>query len=107
MTTPGAAVFPRTVLVAEKGSLFSLVDDFLSADWDKSSLAVSGVELYLQEGAQVSYKQIHHWGRGVHHEDRQMSSVAVSARLECSQASDPRPVMTLERTAELYPEVRG
>jgi Fe-S cluster assembly scaffold protein SufB len=107
MTTPGAAVFPRTVVVAEKGSVVSLVDDFLSADWDKSSLAVSTVELFVAEGARVIHKQVHHWGKGVRHENRQMSSVATGGKLECSQVSDPRPVMTLERVAELYPEVRS
>jgi len=106
MTTPGAAVFPRTVLVAERGSVVSLVDDFLSADWDQLSLAVSTVELFVQEGARVNHKQIHHWGKGVRHENRQMSSVAFGGRLECSQVSDSRPVMTLEHVAELYPEVR-
>ncbi len=85
MTTPGAAVFPRTVIVAEKGSVVSFVDDFLSIDWEKPSLAVSVVELFVQEKARVTYKQIHHWGRGVHHENRQMSSVASSGILESSQ----------------------
>lgn len=106
MTTPGAAVFPRTVLIAERGSVVSLVDDFLSADWDKASLAVSVVELFVQDGARVNYKQVHHWGTGVRHENRQMSSVAFGGKLESSQVSDSRPVMTLERVAELYPEVR-
>jgi Fe-S cluster assembly scaffold protein SufB len=106
MTTPGAAVFPRTVLVAERGSMVSLVDDFLSADWDKPSLAVSTVELFVEEGARVTHKQVHHWGKGVRHENRQMSTVAVGGNLQCSQVSDPRPVMTLEHVAQLYPEVR-
>ncbi len=106
MTTPHSAVFPRTLLVAERGSIVSLVDDFLSVDWDQDALAVSAVELFVEEKAHVNYKQIHHWGRGVHHEDRQMSSVAASGKLESSRVSDPRPVMTLEHAAELYPEVR-
>ena len=106
MTTPGAAVFPRTILAAEKGSIVTLVDDFLSVDWEKHSLAVSTVELSIQEGARVIYKQIHHWGRGVHHENRQMSSVDFGGQLQSAQISDSRPVMTLERAAELYPEVR-
>jgi Fe-S cluster assembly scaffold protein SufB len=106
MTTPGSAMFPRTLIVAERGSRIALVDDFLSVDWDKPALAVSAVELFVHEKAHVKYKQLHHWGKGVHHENRQMSSVSASGRLESSQASDPRSVMTLERTAELYPEVR-
>ena len=82
MTTPGAAIFPRTVIVAEKGSVVSVVDDFLSVDWEKPSLAVSVVELFVQEKAHVTYKQMHHWGRGVHHENRQMSSVASGGKFE-------------------------
>ena len=69
-------------------------------------MAVSTVELFVKEGARVVFKQIHHWGKGVHHENRQMSSVDFGGQLECSQISDSRPVMTLERAAELYPEVR-
>ncbi len=106
MTTPHSALFPRTLLVAERGSAVSLIDDFLSVDWDQDALAVSAVELFVQEKAKVTYKQIHHWGRGVQHENRQMSSVAASGVLECSQVTGPRPVVTLERAAELYPEVR-
>jgi Fe-S cluster assembly scaffold protein SufB len=106
MTTPGSAVFGRTLLVAERGSRVSFIDDFLSVDWDQPALAVSAVELYVQEEARVTYKQIHHWGAGVQHENRQMSSVAASGHLQSSHMSDPRPVMTLERAAELYPEVR-
>ncbi len=106
MTTPRSAVFPRTLVVAERGSKVSMIDDFLSVDWDQPALAVSAVELVVREKARVTYKQIHHWGRGVRHENRQMSSVAASGELVCSQVTDPRPVMTLERAAELYPEVR-
>ena len=41
MTTPHSAVFPRTLIVAEKGSSVSVMDDFLSVDWDQDALAVS------------------------------------------------------------------
>ena len=107
MTTPHSAVFPRTVIVAERGSVISFMDDFLSVDWDQEALAVSAVELFVEENARVSYKQIHHWGRGVRHENRQMSSVAPSGKLNSSYVSDPRDIITLERAAELYPEVRA
>ena len=92
--------------MAERGSTVALVDDFLSADWDKPSLAVSTVELFVEEGARVTHKQVHHWGKGVRHENRQMSTVGVGGKLQSSQVSDPRPVMTLEHVAQLYPEVR-
>ncbi len=67
---------------------------------------MSAVELFVEEQAKITYKQIHHWGKGVLHESRQMSSVARSGSLECSQITAPREAMTLERVAELYPEVR-
>ena len=93
-------------MVAERGSIVTLIDDFLSVDWDQDALAISAVELFVQEKARMTYKQIHHWGRGVRHENRQMSSVAASGKLECSQSSGARPKVTLEKAAELYPEVR-
>jgi Fe-S cluster assembly scaffold protein SufB len=107
MTTPHSAVFPRTLVVAERGSIVTLIDDFLSVDWNQDAMAVSAVELIVREKAAVTYKQIHHWGRGVRHENRQMSSVAASGKLECSELSGVRPKLTLEKAAELYPEVRA
>jgi Fe-S cluster assembly protein SufB len=106
MTTPHSAVFPRTLIVAEKGSTVSFVDDFLSVDWDQDALAASAIELYIREDANVTYKQIHHWGRGVRHENKQMSSVASNGKLNSTYVSDPRAILTLENVAELYPEVR-
>jgi Fe-S cluster assembly protein SufD len=106
MTTPHSAVFPRTLIVLEKGAYVTFIDDYLSVDWDQEALAVSAVELFVAEQAKITYKQIHHWGKGVRHESRQMSSVEPSGYLECSQITAPRETMTLERVAELYPEVR-
>lgn len=106
MTTPHSAVFPRTLIVLEKGARITFVDDYLSIDWEQEALAVSAVELFVAEQAKVTYRQIHHWGKGVRHESRQMSSVAPSGLLECSQMTAPREEMTLERVAQLYPEVR-
>jgi len=106
MTTPHSAVFPRTLVVAEHGSTVTLVDDFLSVDWNQETLAVSAVELTVGAKARVNYTQIHHWGRGVRHENRQMTSVASSGRLECAQTSAARAKITLEKAAELFPEVR-
>ncbi len=107
MTTPHAAVFPRTLLIAERGSQVSFLDDFLSLDWDQEALAISAVELYVQEVARVNYRQLHHWGRGVRHENRQVSSVAPSGMLDARHTKEPRPAMSLERAALLYPEVRA
>src|SRR6185295_9192028 len=45
MTTPHSAVFPRTLIVAERGSQVTLVDDFLSVDWNQETMAVRAVEL--------------------------------------------------------------
>lgn len=106
MTTPHSAVFPRTLIVLEKGARVTFIDDYLSIDWEQQALAVSAVELYVAEQAKINYKQIHHWGKGVRHESRQMSSVEPSGMLECSQMTAPRETITLERVAELYPEHR-
>lgn len=106
MTTPHSAVFPRTLIAMERGARVTFIDDYLSIDWEQEALAVSAVELFVAERAKVTYHQIHHWGKGVRHESRQMSSVAASGLLECSQITAPREEMTLEKVAELYPEVR-
>lgn len=58
----GAAVLPHSLVIAGKGSRFQYVDEFLSADRMEASLASGSTEVFLEEGADVGYVAMQHWG---------------------------------------------
>lgn len=67
ITRADAAVFPRTLVVAEEGSAVTLVDELGSADFASQTLSVGAAEVFADEGAQVNYVAVQRWGRGVAH----------------------------------------
>ncbi|MEP7059374.1 MAG: SufD family Fe-S cluster assembly protein, partial [Actinomycetota bacterium] len=62
----GAAVFPHTLIVAERGAEITFIDRFASPDLQRSfSDAVT--EIVVGDGAHVRYVAIQEWGAGVTH----------------------------------------
>lgn len=63
---PSSAAYlaPRTIVVAEAGSRFTLVED-LTSDDGPLRVAVPLLEVHLGAGAQVRYVRIQRWGSGV------------------------------------------
>jgi Fe-S cluster assembly protein SufD len=62
----GAAVFPHTLLVAERGSEVTFIDRFASPDLTRSfSDAIT--EIVVGDGAHVRYVAIQEWGAGMTH----------------------------------------
>ena len=62
----GSAVFPHTLLVAERGAEVTFIDRFASPDLGRAfSDAVS--EIVVGDGAHVRYVSIQEWGRGMTH----------------------------------------
>ncbi len=45
MSTPKAAIFAHTVIIAEKGSRVSLIGEFLSRDWTERALSCAAAEM--------------------------------------------------------------
>ena len=60
--TPGAAIFPHTLLVAEEGSKATLVDLYASVPEGSRTFACGMTELILKQGAQVRYVAFQEWG---------------------------------------------
>lgn len=60
----GAIVF-RTVVVAERGSTVTLVEELTSAGGGKGRIAIPGLEVHAGQGAQVRYVGIQHFGDDV------------------------------------------
>ncbi|HET9014917.1 MAG TPA: Fe-S cluster assembly protein SufD [Thermomicrobiaceae bacterium] len=63
--TPGAAIFPHTLIVAEEGASVVVVDAWASAPSDEPAIASSVVEIIAGDAAQVRYIQLQDWGRNV------------------------------------------
>jgi Fe-S cluster assembly protein SufD len=56
-----AAVLPHSLVIADRGSRFRYVDQFLSADPEAALLASGSSEVFLEDGANVGYVALQHW----------------------------------------------
>jgi len=57
------STFPHTLLIAEENAKVTLVDYFLAADPDAAGLAVGVNDLYVADGAQLTYVCVQNWSR--------------------------------------------
>ncbi len=82
----GGAVFPHTLVIADRGSEVTFIDRYVSPDLGRA-LSDAVVELILEDGAQVRYVGLQEWGDGVQHlgvqrvrlgRDAQLRSLSVS-----------------------------
>lgn len=77
----GAAIFPRTLLVAEEGSEVTFIDRYVSPALDRS-LSDAVVEIYAGDGARVRYVALQEYGTGVQHLSVQRARVGRDAHLK-------------------------
>lgn len=56
-----SAVLPHSLIVAGKGAQFQYVDAFMSVDREASILASGSAEVFLGEGANVTYVALQRW----------------------------------------------
>jgi Fe-S cluster assembly protein SufD len=62
----GAAVFPHTLLIADRGSEVTFIDRYASPDLTRA-LSDAIAEIVVGDGAHVRYASIQEWGTGVTH----------------------------------------
>jgi Fe-S cluster assembly protein SufD len=62
----GAAVFPHTLLIAERGAEVTFIDRYVSPDLERG-LSDAITEIIVGDGAHVRYASIQEWGDGVTH----------------------------------------
>jgi Fe-S cluster assembly protein SufD len=67
ITGEGSSVLGRTLVIAEEGSEFSLVEELGSPEFGAQTLSVGGAEIIAGEGAHVNYVVLQRWGKGVLH----------------------------------------
>lgn len=78
----GAAVFPRTLIIAEDGAAIDYVDEFASPDFERPTLSCGAVEAVAKNGAQVHYVALQRFGRGVKHMSIQKTMAGRDADLD-------------------------
>ena len=66
LDTDRAAVFPHTLLIAERGAEVTFIDRYASPDLG-SALSDAITEIVVGDGAHVRYASIQEWGAGVTH----------------------------------------
>jgi Fe-S cluster assembly protein SufD len=62
----GGAVFPHTLLIADRGSEVTFIDRYASPDVGRA-LSDAVVEIVAEDGAHVRYVALQDWGSGVQH----------------------------------------
>ena len=62
----GSAVFPHTLVVAERGAEVTFIDRYVSPDLERG-LSDAVTEIVVGDGAHVRYASIQEWGDGVTH----------------------------------------
>ncbi|HJX08544.1 MAG TPA: Fe-S cluster assembly protein SufD [Actinomycetota bacterium] len=62
----GAAVFPHTLLIADRGAEVTFIDRYVSPDLGRG-LSDAIAEIVVGDGAHVQYASIQEWGTGVTH----------------------------------------
>ncbi len=80
--TPGAALFPRTLIVVERGASLTFIAESRSADQDLPALHDGVVELCVGEGAQVRYVGLQRWGGHVWSFSTERADLARDARVQ-------------------------
>jgi Fe-S cluster assembly protein SufD len=87
ITTPGIAVFPRTVVVAEEGASVTYIDHYRSGLLDGGALACGTVELYAHPASNISYLAVQDWAPTVWHFNMQRGIVQRDATLRSLAAT--------------------
>jgi Fe-S cluster assembly protein SufD len=66
IASEGRAVFPRTLIIAERNARVSIIDEARSVDGSSPSLVSGAVEIFVGDGAKVEYYSVNRWGDGVY-----------------------------------------
>jgi Fe-S cluster assembly protein SufD len=82
LSEPGTAYFSRVLIVADRGSQVSYVDEVVSDDFDRQTLKSSVVEVVADAGAVVQYAKLQRLGRGGFVQSAQRTLAQRDARID-------------------------
>jgi Fe-S cluster assembly protein SufD len=83
----GAAFFTRTLIVADRFSRVSFVDEVLSDDLARQTLVSGAIEVIARDGAQVQYVSLQRLGRGAFYQSQQRTLAGRDATLDTLNVS--------------------
>lgn len=83
----GSAFFTRTLIVAERFSRVSFVDEVLSDDLSAQTLTSSTIEVFARDSAQVQYVSLQQLGRGAFYQSQQRTLAGRDATLDTLNVS--------------------
>jgi Fe-S cluster assembly protein SufD len=81
-SAPGGALFWRLLVVAEEGSRFSLVEEYVSESADLPAYSNAAVELFVGQAAKLEYVSIQNLSRETWHFASQRARVGRDAELD-------------------------
>ena len=81
----GRLVAPRSVVVVEEGAELTMIEEQLSETVEGASLHAGGLEVFVGDGARLTYAQIQDWGRNVFHYGNVRARVGRDAELQWMQ----------------------
>ena len=82
LSEAGAAYFSRVLIVAERQSQVSYVDEVLSDDFPEQTLTSTAVEVIARDGAQVQYVAVQRLGSGAFYQSVQRTLAGRDATLD-------------------------
>ena len=82
LSEEGTAYFSRVLIVAERASRVSYVDEVLSDDFDQESFSSTAVEVIARDGAQVQYVSLQRMGSGAFFQSVQRTLASRDATLD-------------------------
>jgi Fe-S cluster assembly protein SufD len=66
VSADGTAAFPHTIIVAERESKVTFIDETESSRGEAAGFVSGAVEIYVGDGAKVAYYSINRWGERVY-----------------------------------------
>jgi len=100
-TEAGAAYLSRVLIVAERDSQVSYVDELLSGDFDDQTFTSTAVEVVARDGAQVQYVSVQRLGRGVFYQAVQRTLAGRDATLDTLNVALGASVSRVDLNARL------
>jgi len=97
----GAAYFSRVLIVAERGSQVSYVDEIVSDDFEAQTFTSTAVEVIARDGAQVQYVAVQRLGQGAFYQSVQRTLAEHDATLDTLNVGLGASVTRVDLNAKL------
>jgi Fe-S cluster assembly protein SufD len=101
LTEAGAAYLSRVLILAERESRVSYVDEMLSDDFEAQTLASMAVEVIARDGAQVQYVAVQRLGTGAFYQSVQRTLAGRDATLDTLNVALGASVTRVDLNARL------